>query len=255
MNQTWLNDLREALSSGKPFATITIVETWGSSPRKPGAKMIAYGDGSIRGTVGGGSIEHSLLRDAAVAITDGNPVLKRYELADIKMKCGGGMVGFIEPSGVGHNVVVLGAGHVCRALAPLLVRLGFRLTVVDDRPEWADPAAFPEGVSVRCSSIEDAAASLPEDLSGHYVLVMTRGHGLDFEAAKRFAGRKVRYLGVMASRKKALELRKTLKEEGFKPGDIARVRMPVGVSIGSSTPDEIAVSIAAELISVRSETA
>ena len=247
--------MRDALSGGKPFATITIVETWGSSPRKPGAKMIVYLDGTIRGTVGGGAIEHNLISDAQAAIRAGDPILKRYELAEIKMKCGGGMAAFIEPTGAGHNVLVFGCGHVCRALAPLLVQLGFRLIVVDDRPEWADPSAFPESVSVRCASIEDAVKTLPKELDEFYVLVMTRGHGLDFECARQFVGRKVRYLGVMASKKKALELRKTLKAEGATARDIARVRMPVGLPIGSSTPGEIAVSIAAELISIRSTAA
>jgi xanthine dehydrogenase accessory factor len=251
VNLSFCQAIRDAMGAGKPFAMVTVVACRGSSPQKPGAKMLVFADGRIHGTVGGGAIEHRIIADAREALTTGAARLHEYELKDLNMMCGGHMDAYIEPVQVPWRVAVFGAGHVCRCLAPMLARLDFNVTVVDDRPEWADPAAFPEAVTVKCCSIEQAVKDFGEDVTGLSVLVMTRGHGLDYAALKPFAGRGVRYLGVMASRKKAVEMRDKLAADGFAPEAISQVRMPIGISIGSTTPEEIAVSIAAELISVR----
>jgi len=252
MDLQFTDKLREALAGERPFALVTIVGTGGSSPQKPGAKMIVFGDGSIEGTVGGGAIEHKIIKDTLVALSAGEAKLVRYSLKeDAGMICGGEMTAYIEPSGAGEPVSIFGCGHVCRALAPALARVGFRVTVVDDRPEWADEAGFPPGVNVVCTSFEDYMAGLGDELDDLYVVVVTRGHAFDYSVLRHFVDRNVRYLGVMASRKKAGELRVRLAQEGVDKAVADSVLMPVGLDIGSVTVEEIAVSIAGELIAVR----
>ena len=252
MDLQFADKLRAALATGRPFAMVTIVGTGGSSPQKPGAKMIVFKDGSIEGTVGGGAIEHRIIKDTLAAFAEGEAKLVRYDLKDdAGMICGGEMTAYIEPSGVGEPVAIFGCGHVCRALAPALARVGFRVTVVDDRSEWADEAGFPPGVHVVCKGFDEYLSSLDEGLDELYVVVVTRGHKFDYGILRHFVDRNVRYLGVMASRKKAREFLTRLEEEGVARALAEAVHMPVGLDIGSVTPEEIAVSIAGELIAVR----
>ena len=252
MDLAFIETLKSALATGKPFALATIVGATGSSPQKPGAKMIVFEDRSIHGTVGGGAIEHTIIADAVEVLAAGAPLLRQYDLArDAGMVCGGGMTAFIEPMSAGDRVVLFGCGHVSRALAPLLAGLGFAVTVVDDRPEWADPAAFPASVTVACADLDPYLQGLDGPVDDLYVLSLTRGHRFDYKVLRHFIEVDRRYLGVMASKKKALEFRKALVEEGLDESLLETVHMPVGIPIGSSSPSEIAVSIAGELISVR----
>ncbi len=250
MTQIW-NQLVDSLSKDRAFAMVTVVETVGSAPQSPGARMLVYEDGSISGTVGGGAVEHRLIQDAREVLEQGSPRLVHIDLKnDVGMICGGRMVAFVEPMLSGYQVAIFGCGHVSRALAPLLVGLEFRVTVVDDRPEWADPAAFPTGVRVLCQPFEQALSSFTR-LARTAVLVMTRSHASDFELLDRLVKTDSPYLGIMASKNKAAEFRRRLEAEGVSGQTLARVCMPVGISIGSSSPAEIAVSIAAQLIDHR----
>jgi len=248
----FIEKIRAAIASGKQFTMATIVGTAGSSPQKAGAKMIVFEDGTIDGTVGGGAIEHRIIEDSIAAIAGGEPMLKRYDLKrDAGMICGGEMSAFIEPMGARERVLVFGCGHVSRALAPVLVNLDFSVTVVDDRPEWADPGAFPPAVSVVCTELEQYLGGLDEGLQDLYVLSLTRGHKFDYRILRHFIELDLPYLGIMASKKKAAEFQKALAEEGLDEPLVSAVSMPVGIPISSSTPEEIAISIAGELISVR----
>ncbi len=252
MQLDFIDKMRSALVSGRRFALATIVNTVGPSPQKAGARMIVFENGDIYGTVGGGAIENRIIADAVVAIADGRPLFKSYNLeADAGMICGGDMSAFIEPVGVSEQVVVFGCGHVSRALAPVLVNLGFGVTVVDDRAEWADSKAFPPEVSVVCRELDPFLDGLDDNIEKLFILSLTRGHKFDYHVLRHFIGLKRRYLGVMASKKKAAEFEKALIEEGYDEALLKDVFMPVGVSIGSSSPEEIAISIAAQLVSVR----
>jgi xanthine dehydrogenase accessory factor len=252
MSRSFFARLAAAAAAGRPFAVVTIVETEGSSPQKPGAKMIVYPDGAIEGTVGGGNIEHRLVKEAMASLAGRQaPRLLRYDLkADAGMICGGSMTAYVEPHLGSDPVLVFGCGHVCRALVPLLVSVGFDVTVVDDRSEWADPKAFPAGIKVVCEDMLAHAAARAA-LAGTYLLIVTRGHALDWKLLRIFVDRDPAYLGVMSSRGKAAELRQRLANEGVPKERIDRVHMPVGLAIGSTTPEEIAVSIAGQLIQER----
>lgn len=148
--------------------------------------------------------------------------------------------------------VVCGAGHVGTEVAPLLARLGFRVVVVDDREEFASPARFPDA-RVEVRPFEGALAAVGVD-ERSYVVVVTRGHVHDMDVLLQALGLGVRYVGVMASRSKRARMQSALREAGFGDETIGRMHSPIGLAIGAETPAELAVSIAAEVVQVRSGT-
>lgn len=154
---------------------------------------------------------------------------------------------FYVPLPVGERAVIFGAGHIARALVPLLRTINFRPVVFDDRPEYADPAAFPEAEAVLCGDFRDIAATIdvtPED----YVIIMTSGHLHDLEAEEQMLRRETAYVGVIGSRSKIAYVSQRLREAGISEEAIASVHTPIGTPIRAVTPEEIAVSIAGELI-------
>lgn len=254
MTRSFLSLLSEAFQSGKPFSMITIVGDSGSSPRLPGARMLVFPDGSIQGTVGGGAMEHHLMGLARTALETGKSSLVQVDLSkDLGMLCGGTVTAFIEPLNIRPAVVVFGAGHVARALVPLLLSIDFQVTVVDDRGEWADPAAFPAQASVICRDLSSFAESL-ENLSNMYILIMTRDHALDYAVLRILVEKEVGYLGVMGSKSKRDEIMSRLRSDGVPQEVIDKVYMPIGLPIRTTTPQEISVSIAAHLLEVRNGT-
>jgi len=243
--------LHAALRENRSAVMLTVVETRGSAPQEPGAKMLFFPDGSIEGTIGGGAVEYHLMEVGREALKSGRAGLVHIDLKqDVGMICGGGMTVFVEPLAVRPRAVLFGCGHVARALSPLLAGLDFALTVVDDRPEWADEAAFPEGTKVVCQPFQQFCTDL-DALNDAFVLVMTRSHAFDYDVLRIFVERPLSYLGVMASKSKAQELRRKLQDEAVGQEHLDRLHMPVGIPIGSQTPAEIAVSVAGELIKVR----
>ncbi len=252
MDPRYTQFLLDALRGKEPFVQVTLVEISGSAPQEVGARMLVRSDGSQEGTVGGGALEYRLIQEANKALANGEPQLLHLNLKnDVGMCCGGAVRAFIEPIQTATPLVIFGCGHVSRALAPLVARLGFALTVVDDRPEWADPRAFPDGTRVVCQEIDAFCESLQE-VSRHFILAMTRGHSFDFEVLRHFVDKKAAYLGIMASKNKARTFAESLVNDHQISAElVARVAMPVGLKIGSQTPEEIAVSIAAQLVQER----
>ncbi len=245
-------ELAKAVNNRTQMAVITLIRTVGSTPRPTGAKMLLYADGTFAGTIGGGALEGRLLDEAGNALAEGAPRLVQLDLkGDLDMTCGGRVEAFIEVFGIAQPVWIFGAGHVSRALAPMLVQTGFAVTVVDDRPEWANPEAFPSQVDVKVADFEEAchAVAKPEEA---YVVVMTRDHKNDFPVVRHFLHRWPKYMGVMASRSTRAALQQKLKADGLALPEEG-FHMPIGLSIGSKTPEEIAVSITAELIQFRSK--
>ena len=185
--------------------------------------------------------EPALLDTSGAAVTGqapAGPLSARAVLAD---DC------FYVPLPVGERAVIFGAGHIARALVPLLRTINFRPVVFDDRPEYADPAAFPEAEAVLCGDFQDIAATIdvtPED----YVIIMTSGHLHDLEAEEQMLRRETAYVGVIGSRSKIAYVSQRLREAGISEEAIASVHTPIGTPIRAVTPEEIAVSIAGELI-------
>ncbi len=154
------------------------------------------------------------------------------------------------PLPIGERVIIFGAGHCSIALHPILQTIGFRVTVVDNRPELADPSRFPGADQVICgdfSHISDYLTIGEDD----YVVVMTSGHTHDFTVEEQLLRGKVAYLGVIGSHNKTAAVNKLLREAGISEDAIGSVHTPIGLSIGAVTPEEIAIAIAGEMIQVR----
>jgi xanthine dehydrogenase accessory factor len=240
--------------AGRASALATIVECRGSSPQKQGAKMLVRDDGSILGTLGGGCLEADVVQASLMAIRDGSPRTLPFELTekDGGLVCGGAVLVYIEPVLTDPRLVVLGAGHVGKALSSLAKFSGFKVTVADDRPEHANRDNLPDAHEIVVSDFGIVFSVVPAD-RGTFIVVATRGHNHDLEAVKAALVTDAGYVGLLGSRRKKGILINALREAGFSAGDIERVIIPVGVPIGSVTPEEIAVSIMAQIIQYRRE--
>lgn len=237
--------------AGIPGALAVVVDSSGSSPRKAGAKMIVRGDGSIQGTVGGGRVEAETIAAAIDAIGRGTPRTLSFSLTEEHgFVCGGTLLVYVEPLSSGPRLLVFGAGHVGRALAGAATFAGFRVTVADERPEYATRDRVPEAEE---TVVGDPAAVLREVRvdPATFVVVATTDHQRDFEAVRAALATPARFIGVVGSRRKRALLLDTLANEGVPPGELERISIPVGVPIGAETPAEIAVSIVAQLIGAR----
>jgi xanthine dehydrogenase accessory factor len=255
MNDDVFRAVVKALDDGERAALVTIVSTSGSTPQRVGARMLVYEDGRSAGTIGGGCYENDAAGKAREAIRLSRPELVTYSLneelaAESGLICGGQMEVFIEPIVPVPDLYLLGAGHISVEVARIARSTGFRVHVVDDRDKFASAERFPE-TDVVVDDIPSwlKAATLP---AGAFVVVVTRGHRHDFEAVRELAGRPTRYLGLIGSRAKVLRIFEALEREGTDPGRLAAIHAPIGLDIGAVTPAEIAVSIVAELIAVRS---
>lgn len=238
-----------------PTALVTVVGAQGSTPQRPGARMLVFADGTVEGTIGGGCVEAEMARRARLAIENGRPVLTTYDLTpeqagDEGLVCGGRMEVFIEPLEATPHLAILGAGHVARPLCALAATAGFRVSVLDDRAQYATSARFPEAGRVMVSTFESAAETLGLTPRS-FVVVVTRGHRGDAVAIASCLPRKPRFLGLLGSKAKMVHVFTDLIERGFSSEDLARVETPVGIEIGAETPEEIAVSIVARMIAVR----
>ena len=331
------------LEKGEPFALVTLVAQQGSTPRAAGAQMLVRGDGSIAGTIGGGLLEATTMREAAKAISGGRSHVTTVELTGQSvsgpaMICGGHaavLVAYVaagdpglralldelaqarddaraawlytffaaepgptevrycvlrdgaEPVGElpcapaelralagkiavhgsaqlpdGRSVsveallppttaVICGAGHVARALAPVAAAVGFEVVVLDDRPEFAAAERFPDASRVvLLGSFAGALAGL-ELTSRSFIVVVTRGHSHDFSVLEQALRTPAGYIGLMGSSSKREKIFKALSANGFSAADLDRIFSPIGIAIAAETPAELAVSITAELISVR----
>lgn len=232
----------------------TVLERHGSTPSTPGQKLFAAADGTCLGTVGGGAVEREVLASLQAMLATDNPrhETRTFQLgAELGMCCGGRVEVFLEPIDAVIPCLLIGGGHVATALAPLLVRLGFAVTLVDERDEWGAAGRI-EGVRCVVGEFDDPECAIPaEAASRTAVLVMTHDHGLDQRAIEWALGERAGFVGGVGSRAKAKRTRDRLETKGVSPEDLARVRMPVGVDIGARLPDEIAVAIAAELVAWR----
>jgi xanthine dehydrogenase accessory factor len=239
---------------GRPFATATIVQCRGSAPQKEGAKMLIRDDGSTFGTLGGGCIETDVLQASLQAIRDGNPLTIPFELTEKHggLVCGGKVLVYVEPVIPDPLIVILGAGHVGKALSKVARFSGFRVTVIDDREEHANRDNIPDANEVVVTDFNSVFSNVPVD-TNTFIVIATRGHNYDLDALKEALKTDAGYIGLLGSKRKKALLFKILREEGFSQRDIDRVITPVGLSIGSVTPEEIAISIMAQIIKHRRE--
>jgi xanthine dehydrogenase accessory factor len=255
MNREVFAAVADALERGEPAALVTIVATTGSTPQRVGAKMLVFGDGRIVGTIGGGCYENDAFGKAREAILSRAPQLVHYELDDdfaqeTGLICGGQMDVYIEPIEPSPELYIVGAGHVGFHLARIAEEVGFRVHVADDREKFANAERFPTAAEIVVEDIPAwiAGAAIPAHA---YVVIVTRGHTNDLEALRALATRDLRYLGLIGSRAKVARIYDELLGAGMPADTLTRVHAPIGLDIGAVTPQEIAVSILAELIAVK----
>ncbi len=255
MSQEVFQALNEALDRGEEAALVTIVSATGSTPKRVGAKMLVFPDGRTVGTIGGGCYENDAFWKARDAIQKRKPQLVKYDLNDDfaqenGLVCGGQMQVYIEPLESTPRLYVIGAGHVGHQLARLAHTVGFKTHVLDDRQKFANRERFPEADEVIVDTIPEwlHRADLP---ASAYVVIVTRGHTHDLDALRALAARDLRYLGLIGSKAKVKRIYDVLLAEGMPLECLQRVNAPVGLDIGAVSPEEIAVSILAELIAVR----
>jgi xanthine dehydrogenase accessory factor len=240
---------------GEPAALVTVIATEGSTPQKAGAKMLVYADGRIVGTIGGGCVEAEMTWRARQAIDERRVQSASYDLTPDQagedgLVCGGRMQVFIEPVEGTPTLCLFGAGHVSQPLARLAKGAGFRVEVLDDRVKFCNRERFPDADLVVVDAIAAGASRLTIGRNT-YAVVVTRGHGGDTDALAAVLGRGLRFVGLLGSRPKLVHVVTALEERGLPSEQLAEVRCPLGVEIGAVTPEEIAVSVLAEMIAVR----
>lgn len=246
-----LSDIAQLEAEGRPFVLCTVTATSGSTPQKPGSKLAVLDGGELRGTVGGGAIEKQII-DAALALLASDEetrVIETQLTHELGMCCGGKMTVFLEKHGAPQRLFVFGAGHVAKELAALAHHVGFRVTVVDERPEWLTAERFPHAER-RLEPPELVAKSVSGG-AHTYCCVTTHDHPLDQACVEALAKTPLAYLGVIGSERKAAKFRQRMKAAGFSDDEVARFESPMGVDIAAQTPAEISVSIVARLIAVR----
>ena len=234
-------------------AVVTVVAASGSTPRKPGATMVVIADGSehgrIEGTIGGGAVEHQLRKVALDVITTTRP--RSVEIAltkELGMCCGGTMTFFVESLRMRPPLLLFGAGHVAQALCRVATTAGFDVTVADPRAELL--ALCADAVAVVDDYQRDDLAKLPFGPDA-FIVVATHDHQVDQAIIERVIPLAFRWCALVGSRRKAMLTRERCLNRGIAPELVERLRCPAGLDIGAETPEEIAVSIIAEMVQVR----
>ena len=241
--------------AGRRGAVATIVSVRGSIPSFKTAKMLVRDDGSIAGTIGGGCVEAEVWQAAREVMEAERPRTLTFDLNndpkyDTGLVCGGTLEVFVEPVLPLAELYIFGAGHVAASLYRVAGMAGFDVTVIDDREAYASRERFPEAQEVIAEDFDKAMARLVPSESS-YIVIVTRGHRDDMRVLRWAVKTPARYVGMIGSKRKTIGIFKELQKEGSPAHLFDRVHAPVGLDIGAITPEEIAVSITAELIAKR----
>src|SRR5579863_10304498 len=248
-------EIVELRRGGRRGAVATIVNVRGSIPSFQTAKMLVRDDGSIVGTIGGGCVEADVWQAAREVMESENPRTLKLDLNqdpkyDTGLVCGGTLEVFVEPILPPALLYVFGAGHVAVNLCQIAANAGFEVTVADDRSSYATKERFPAAHEVHALDFEEAMQKLDPNESS-YVVIVTRGHRDDMRILRWAVQTRARYVGMIGSKRKVIEISKALQAEGLPAHLFERVHAPIGLDIGAITPEEIAVAITAELIALR----
>jgi xanthine dehydrogenase accessory factor len=253
-----MNKIYQALSEIEEnhgsAALCTVISSEGSTPRHVGSKMLVYPDNRFIGTVGGGELESRVIKAAIESLKSGNAQTLSYTMADPSRGdpgvCGGTVEVFVEPILPPAMIVVIGGGHVGKAVVHLAKWLGFRVAVSDDRPEFANPESVPGADAyypVEMGKLTEHLNVTPQT----YVVITSRGSSVDAQGLPSLLESDAAYIGVIGSKRRWLTTVKALKEQGVPEERIGRVHSPMGLELNAETPEEIAVSIMAEVLMLR----
>jgi len=235
-------------AEGKIAALVTVTGTSGSSPATPGQMMAVLADGSTKGTIGGGASENHVVKQAVEAIKNGETVFSfSIDHAENGMICGGGMEGFGNIIGNNTGLCIFGGGHIAQSLAKIAATAGFSVTVVEDRPEFADDFEFAKYII--CG--HEAYEKLDPVTNADYAVICTRGHRSDDEALRYCMTKDLKYIGMIGSKTKVKALFTGLRSEGVTQAELDIIYAPIGLDIASAIPAEIAVAILAEILLIK----
>jgi xanthine dehydrogenase accessory factor len=235
---------RAALEGGEPVAGATVIETRGPGAPPLGAHLLVWADRHA-GTLGSAELDARAARAAREALASGRAESREVAVGETACTL------YLEPHHPPPRLVIVGAGHIARPLCQVGALLGFRVTVLDDRPEFATRERFPEAAEVRRADFSEPLRGIPVD--GAWLVLVTRGHKYDFEVLRDVLRRAEppAYVGMVGSRRRTRAALVQLAAEGIAAERLRAVHAPVGLDIGAETPEEIAVSIAAELVRLR----
>lgn len=245
----WIDESVRLRNEGREFCLVTVATVSGSTPRETGAKMIVLGDGEFFGTIGGGELENQVIADAAKLLKAGEAKTVRYPLGAKTGQCCGGVVEILfEMIGLGPKLYVFGAGHVGQAVARTLGGTSFQVHLIDSRPEWLNSESIPPSVIRHDLEWQDFLKR--RSFEDSFVVIMTHSHALDLEILSGFLRKPLSYLGLIGSRSKWVSFKRQLVAAGFSESEIASVRCPIGIEKFGKAPQEIAISFAAEVLSL-----
>jgi xanthine dehydrogenase accessory factor len=235
-----INALAEAIRNKQPSVLVTVIDVEGASPAKVGAQLLLLRDGTRIGTVGGGRLESAILEDAQGALSNGTPLLKHYTLKEegpdaVGVLCGGELSAFFQPFTPPPKLVIVGGGHIGKPIKVMAEAAGYEVTVIDVEPGRADVSgldAFP----------------LDQDT---YIVLISTDHITDETALRAALQGSVPYVGMIGSRAKCRIILDHLRADGYGDDALNRAYAPIGLDLGGPTPEEIAVAILAEVITVR----
>ena len=240
---------------GQKCALATIVQVNGSIPSYESAKLLVREDGSIAGTIGGGCVEAEVWTAAREVIETEQPKHLTFSLGqdaayDNGLICGGQLNVFVEAIIPQPRAFIFGAGHISKSLSKVATLAGFATVIVDDREQFANRDRFPEADEVHAGEYEDIFPKLEVNHTS-YLVIVTRGHRDDMRVLKWAMSTPARYISMIGSKRKVLGVMRELEKEGMRREDFDRLHAPMGLEIGAVSPEEIAVSVAAEMIAVR----
>jgi xanthine dehydrogenase accessory factor len=254
MGEGLIATLLAAVAAGKAGVLATVVATDRSVPRRAGSKMVVWADGSTVGTIGGGAMEAQVVTEARNALAERSTRLITYNLVDPGRGdpgvCGGTVTIYLEPYMPTETVYVIGCGHVGKAVVELAHWMGFRVVAFDDRADLVTSDALPLADVRLSGSFADACASAPVTTETHVVLV-TRNVAVDLQLLPELVATPARTIGVMGSKRRWETTRGELLKMGLGAAELDRIRTPIGLELGAETPQEIALSILAEIVQFR----
>ena len=254
--QKFYERVTSLLQQRKTFAIAEIVQHRGSTPQNSGVGFIVFPDGTIEFTIGGGPFEAAVIADVRAGFSEKRSFQKTYQLSPqtLGMFCAGEAVVSVRYLHPDPRLLIFGGGHIGQALSRLAGAMDlFEIEVVDDRPAYADPARHPSASRVTLAE-PDYTGKLPTPDPYTFAVIVTRCHQSDYRLLRYYLDKPLAYLGMVGSKSKWARFKKALQADGFSEEMLARVRSPVGLPIGGKSPQEVALSILAEVIKVKNET-
>jgi xanthine dehydrogenase accessory factor len=247
-------ELAKIAASGERAVLATVISSRGSVPRKAGTKMIVKEDGSLVGSIGGGNVEQAVQEKALEVMRSGEAQMINLDLTgsgeEAWMICGGKLDVFLEPILPAETLYLFGAGHLSQSTAAVAKMLGLRVVVIDPRPEYNNSDRFPDADSLIVEEYDDAFSKLNVD-ENSYIVIYTPGHVSDEKCLRFAVGTAAKYVGMIGSKKKVKEIKERLRKKGVSQQQLDEVHAPIGLEINAQTPEEIAVSILAEITKIR----